>query len=513
MNDKICGYFLDKQQEEIVTDESERLLVVAGAGSGKTLTILGKINYLIKYKNYDPSSILCISFTRDSSFGLKEKIKNEFNIDMPVYTFHKLALNILGKKFDIADNDLLYDIIYKFFLIDILDSKKHMILFLRYFGINGLSNIKDKYIKFYKNNSTDIYRFSKSIEMFIRLFKCNNFKLGDFSLFLKNIRKTIFYKKFLKEKIFLIFTLNIFIKYEKYLFDNNEIDFDDMIIKASDYVLNNDFSNNIRYVIIDEYQDTSIIRFNLIKNILDKTYAKLMVVGDDFQSIYRFNGCSLSLFLNFSNMFDNSKVLKIETTYRNSQELVDVAGDFVMKNKSQIKKNLLSNKHLVKPIKIIKYVSKKSILIDTIKDILSYSNGSIMILGRNNNDINYYIDSSFKLLDDGTIIINGKDFNIRYLTVHKSKGLEADNVIVINLINAITGFPSQIGEEKIFRLVSNSESKFLFDEERRLFYVAITRTKNYVYLLVDNYNESIFVKELEKNYKNNIEIIKKVRKF
>lgn len=388
-----------------------------------------------------------------------------------------------------------------------------MSMLLKYFDISAIYDIKNKYSEFYKNNTSYIYKLSKSIEMFIRLFKCNNFKLKDFSLFLKKIKKTIFYKKFLKEKIFLIFTINIYIKYENYLSDNDEIDFDDMIIKASDYVFNSDFSSNINYVIIDEYQDTSIIRFNLIKNILNKTGAKLMVVGDDFQSIYRFNGCSLSLFLNFSNMFDNSKVLKIETTYRNSQELVDVAGDFVMKNKFQIKKNLLSNKHLIKPIKIIKYVSKKNILIDTIKHILSFSQGSIMILGRNNNDINYYIDSSFKLNDDGKIIINNEDFNIRYLTVHKSKGLEADNVIVINLVNAVTGFPSQIGEEKIFRLVSNNESNFLFDEERRLFYVAITRTKNYVYLLVDKYNESVFVKELEKNYKNNIEVIKKVRKF
>ena len=95
LKDKICGYYLDNEQESIVLDESKHLLVVAGAGSGKTLTILGKINYLLKYKNIKNSEILCISFTKASSDNLKEKIQNEFGIEMDVYTFHKLALQIL----------------------------------------------------------------------------------------------------------------------------------------------------------------------------------------------------------------------------------------------------------------------------------------------------------------------------------------------------------------------------------------------------------------------------------
>ena len=108
LNDKICGYNLDKQQQDIVLDESNHLLVVAGAGSGKTLTILGKINYLIKYKNILPKEILCISFTKASSDSLKDKIRKEFNIDMPVYTFHKLGINILSSncyKYLIAESN------------------------------------------------------------------------------------------------------------------------------------------------------------------------------------------------------------------------------------------------------------------------------------------------------------------------------------------------------------------------------------------------------------------------
>ena len=129
-----------------------------------------------------------------------------------------------------------------------------------------------------------------------------------------------------------------------------------------------------------------------------------------------------------------------------------------------------------------------------------------MVLGRNNNDINNYIDENFKVEKDGAISLKNKNIDLRYLTVHKSKGLEADNVIVVNMNNDKLGFPSQIEEDKILRLVNKSKEKFLYEEERRLFYVALTRTKNNVYLLTQKNKESIFIKELEKEHKKNIEI-------
>ena len=101
--------------------------------------------------------------------------------------------------------------------------------------------------------------------------------------------------------------------------DNNMVDFDDMILRATDVVHDKGLKSKIKYVIIDEYQDTSYIRFCLIKEIVNSTLCNLLVVGDDFQSIYRFTGCNLSLFIDFKDYFDNSKVMKNENTYRNSQ--------------------------------------------------------------------------------------------------------------------------------------------------------------------------------------------------
>ena len=487
---KVGNYYLDCEQEKIVLDNSKHLLVVAGAGSGKTLTILGKISYLLSI-GVLPDEILCISFTSKAASSLEEKIVKEFNIKVPVYTFHKLALEILkDKKYNIAASDTLEDIIHLFFIEDITISFDYMNMVLRYFDIRT-KNIYKKYKEIL--NSKELVLLEKLLSTFIHLFKCNGKSISDFKLFLFKIKFTFSYSKYKKEKIFLILALNIYLKYIKYLDENNEIDFDDMIINATNYVKENGYFKDIRYLIIDEYQDTSLIRFNLVNEILNRTNSNLMVVGDDFQSIYHFTGCDLDLFINFKKYFKDAKIMKIENTYRNSNELIDVAGKFVMKNKCQISKNLKSNKRLNKPIKIVYYDNIKTVL----KKIINNIDGSIMILGRNNKDIDMVLDDDLKI--DG--------ININYLTIHKSKGLESDNVIIINLIDDYMGFPSKIKNERILRLVSNNSNKYPYSEERRLFYVGLTRTKNYVYLLVPNNNESIFIKELISYKSNNIEII------
>ena len=201
--------------------------------------------------------------------------------------------------------------------------------------------------------------------------------------------------------------------------------------------------------------------------------------------------------------------MKIENTYRNSQELINIAGDFVMRNKSQIKKKLRSDKHVDSPIEIIYYDNLHKEFCDLILRIYNISNKPIMILGRNNNDINLILDEKFELKSNGKIIFKeNKNIDLYYLTVHKSKGLEEANVIIINLENKLLGFPSQIVDDKILRFVSCSFEKYPYSEERRLFYVAITRTKNKVYLLVPKNNPSIFIKELIVRYKKGLKIYK-----
>ncbi|MCI5967379.1 MAG: UvrD-helicase domain-containing protein [Tenericutes bacterium] len=501
MEKKICGYYLDKQQLDIVYDDSRYLLVVAGAGSGKTLTILGKIYYLVEKKKIDPNNILCISFTRASANSLKEKIEKEFNYSMPVYTFHKLSLEILknsNNNYEIADSNTLENIIHEFFSVSILEYPNYIKLLFKYFRLRYKDDLIEKYNHFYKYNYQQIELLEKLLATFLHLFKCNNYKLIDFNKFLKQISKTFSYKKYIHEKYFLILALNFYIQYQEYLVDNKEIDFDDMIYYATNYIKENGINKKFKYVIIDEYQDTSYVRFCLVREILNAWCGNLMVVGDDFQSIYRFTGCDVSLFLNFKEYFNNAKIMKIENTYRNSQELIKIAGNFVMKNPKQIKKNLHSGKHLNNPVKIIYYDNFISELKKLIEKIYLETNKPILILGRNNKDINMIFDDDIVLGDNNKLIYKkNSNINIYFMTVHKSKGLEEENVIIINLENKFLGFPNQIKDDKILRLVSKQFEKYPYSEERRLFYVALTRTKNYTYLLTPKNNKSIFISEIE----------------
>ena len=467
----INGMQLDQYQKNIVLDDSNALLVIAGAGSGKTFTILGKIKYLIERLNYKPNDILCISLTNDTVNNLKNKLENlGYKID--VYTFHKLGFKILNNvnKYSIIHSDYLNFIIDEYFLSYIYFDKKRKRTFLKLLKISKFDNLT------INKNYLDL---KKIIITGIHLIKNNNI---DFNKLVIKYSKMFFKKNIFK------YILDIFLIYKRELESLNMVDFDDMINLASLFLENNKLNFNYKYIIIDEYQDTSLSRYNLIKNISNQCSAKIMAVGDDWQSIYRFTGCDLNLFLDFKKLFKNGKVMSINNTYRNSKELIFIASNFIMRNKNQLKKELVSFKNNLKPIKIF-YENNKNDL----QKLIEYINSDdILILGRNNYDIKKYNIKS----------------NINYLTVHKSKGLEADEVILINLENKIDGFPNKKKNVKVLEKIKKNIVEFPYDEERRLFYVALTRTKNSIYLLINKNNKSVFVNELIDDYKKYIEFIK-----
>ena len=433
---------------------------MAGAGSGKSLTMIGKIKYLIEYEKIKPNEILCITFTRAAAKSLEDKINNYYNYGIKVYTFHKLSLNIINNKVNIANDNLLNYIVDEYFYI--IDKNNKM----KVKEILGLIDYPYSYIL----KSKELHSFKRLIITFINLFKTNNYNLD-------------YFLKIKKDRNIIRIIIDIYLLYEEELKSTNSLDFNDMIVEATNKVKDK-YISNIKYIIIDEYQDTSYIRYLLIREIINKTGAKIICVGDDYQSIYRFTGCNLNMFINFKKYFNHSKILKISNTYRNSQELINIAGKFIQKNKRQIYKKLKSNKHIEKPIKIM-YGNNLDKLINIVKE------KRILILGRNNFDIDKY--NYIK-----------KD-SIKYMTIHKSKGLEEDAVIIINLKDDILGIPNKIKDNKILNYVNKYKCEYPYDEERRLFYVALTRTRGNIYLLVDKNNPSMFVKELVRKHKNQIE--------
>lgn len=439
---KVNGYELDKDQVKAVTSKRRRILVLAGAGSGKSLTIIGRVKYLIHELNVNPKDILCISFTNDAVDNLKNDLNEK---EVEVMTFHKLALKIIGRKKDILAEDMLTDVIMDSFSNDTL------------FGLYGMSK-KDMYVL---------------VRTFINLFKSNNYNLDMFYKFINKASK--------KDKFLLKEIMKCYICYESYLKRENLLDFNDMInegIKMLNY-------SNVRYkhIIIDEYQDTSVTKFNFIKKLIKLSNASFFAVGDDFQSIYRFTGANLKVITDFKTYFPFAKIFKLKNTYRTPDELIKIAGKFIMKNKKQIKKRLCSKNKLTGSVEVVYYDD----LNKSIKDIIREDKiNNLFILSRNNKDLNE---------------VDKLEIKHRKLTIHKSKGLQSDYVFIIGLNNNKNGFPNKIKDHDILKYVNNYKDYYPYEEERRLFYVAFTRCKKKVYLFIQKDNESIFIKEI-KRYKS-----------
>lgn len=246
--DNVNGYSLDKKQRLAVIDSSNSALLLAGAGSGKTLTIVGKIRYLIEILKIKKEDILCISFTNDSVNSLKNVLLKNYNYDIDVSTFHKLALNILKDNkniVNIASSDELDYIITEYF----------------YSNFSGLNILEKK---------KEFYELKKLIGTFINLFKSNNYDYIKFDEILKRL-------KYGNDYIFIKIVREIYLEYMSELKSKNEVDFNDMINDAIKVLNKGGKIKSYKYIIIDEYQDTSLTKYNLIKTIKNKTQENYFV--------------------------------------------------------------------------------------------------------------------------------------------------------------------------------------------------------------------------------------------
>lgn len=677
----IDGKSLDEQQKIAVMTNEENTLVLAGAGSGKTLTISAKVKYLVERLGIHSDEILLISFTKASADEMTERIRKKLGISITAMTFHKLGLEIITSlakaRPEISDNALtgtinryfsenvvsntkvLQNIVYFYSMylavpknleefdtlgefqqdqssnnLETLRSKiensesklkqEHRTLklervrsleeviianylylnginyeyeavypykgdryrkayrpdfylpdydiYIEHFGITRdyrtpwLSKIEEeKYIEgihwkrqLHDDNKTtlvetysylnkegtllrelerclkaqgvqfnviDLYavyeqvalqekeeqqfkELKKLIGTFLTLFKSNGFTEKDFKRMEDGISSIEI--PFLKERthLFLSIVKPIYSIYQENLKKQISIDFNDMINNATQLVTTRQpDSIKYKYIIIDEFQDISMGRYRLVKAIKDLTAAKVMAVGDDWQSVYRFSGSDLELFIHFEKYFGFTETLRIERTYRNSQQLINKAANFVMSNPRQLKKNLISSKTQSNPIEIYGYAADVMGAFSKAVNHIVSKNGTktgIMVIGRNNADFKYLFanDSqkqfSYSDKKEGHSLKSKKYSTVKFqlLTAHRSKGLEADNVIVINLRNHLIGFPNKIADDPLLTLVLTDADQYLYAEERRTFYVALTRTKNKTYLIAPQYETSVFVEEL-----------------
>ena len=359
---------------------------------------------------------------------------------------------------------------------------------------------------------------------FITNFKTNGFDIDEFDRMYHSTTNV-------RSRLFLNICQDCYLEYQRYLKENSAVDFEDMINESARVlrqVKEMKEKLHFKYIIVDEYQDISRQRFDLTTAISEVCDGKIIAVGDDWQSIYAFSGSDISLFTKFQEKMGYAKLLKIVRTYRNAQDVIDIAGNFIQKNPTQIEKQLISPKNIDNPVIIYTYDSsykqrgddrRSGALYATanavetaLSQILEYNrqagkkhDGSILLLGRYGFDGDYLERSGlFEYKTRGSKIKSVKypQLDITFMTVHMAKGLGYDNVIVVNGKNETYGFPSKIEDDPVLSFVTKGDNSIDYAEERRLFYVAMTRTKNRVYFIAPEQNPSEFLLEIKQDYKS-----------
>jgi DNA helicase IV len=617
------SYPLTFEQIRAIVKEEQNNLVVAGAGSGKTSTIVGKAGYIIKKGLANPEEILLVAFNRDVALEMNKRINEKLGQKLKVKTFHSLGLEIIAdckrekpsvselaadklkfsqkilefidnrtendkefaKKFqqyllfsfapyksvfefnsygeyidylrnfeirslkgdlvksfeecDIANFLYSNGIDYKYeepYEIKTADVEHRQYkpdfylpdyhIYIEHFGINRNGktapyisqqaylesmNWKRRQHINYKTTLIETYSYEKqegtllsSLEQKLRnngvvfspissdliferlndLKRVNPFTqlLCTFLTLYKSSGMTTqqlqsnIDKKDIRANLFLEIFRAIHNDYSNYLSENEEIDFNDMIVLATDLVRQQTYNSKFKYILVDEFQDISQSRSNLLKTLLDQNGSKLFAVGDDWQSIYRFTGSDISIMLDFERIFGFSQTSFLEETFRFNQKLCDFSCKFILQNRNQIKKRVTSKKEGSNPVVSIIRNQNEDTLEQVIRKIDAANNGreTVFIVGR----YNFLEPPDLKEMKT-----KFPDLSIEYTTVHSSKGLEADHVIIVGLTAGQYGFPSEITDDPLLNLVLAKGEDYPNAEERRLFYVALTRAKKHVYIL------------------------------
>lgn len=310
-----------------------------------------------------------------------------------------------------------------------------------------------------------------------------------------------------RHQIFCDVFLSFYDAWQLALKEDRSVDFDDMLGIAADELLAAKEPQRFDLILVDEFQDTSIARLDLVKNLVKSGEAWVTVVGDDWQSINRFAGADLSTTTNFRGSVGESTTLNLTRTFRCPQAIASLAGNFVMKNPAQLRKAIHGRPDTRESaISIVlsdegdrnsRYVERKRsvrrVLEDIARDVVDEPE-SCIVLGRYNHEI------SPTTRPDITDLASS--LAIGFHTIHRSKGREADHIIVVGLEeDKKYGFPSAMKDDPVLEIIMPEADPYPFAEERRLLYVAITRAKKSVTLLGNHQNPSRYIRELYDEFK------------
>lgn len=307
---------LNPEQREAVLHTEGPLLILAGAGSGKTRVLTYRIAYMIEEKGINPWNILAITFTNKAAKEMKERVEHLIGNtqDMWISTFHAACARILRRDIERLDG-------YKsnFVIFDTKDQEAVVKDCLKELNLN------EKNFPF-KSVAATISNAKNLLEDPNRFYQKNMHDV--------RMRKTA----------------EIYMLYQKKLKKNNALDFDDILFKAVEVLANNPdilsyYQNKFKYIMIDEYQDTNYCQYRLVQ-MLAKQHHNLCVVGDDDQSIYSWRGADIGNILNFEKDFPETKVIKLEQNYRSTQTILDAANTVIKNNFGRKAKKLWTENDL-----------------------------------------------------------------------------------------------------------------------------------------------------------------------
>ena len=284
--------------------------------------------------------------------------------------------------------------------------------------------------------------------------------------------------------------------------DKSYLDFNDLISRTVSLLTNNkDISTKIQtqyqYVLIDEFQDVNSLQIAMIQKIITPQ-TQLFCVGDDWQSIYGFRGSNVDCILNFEKIFKKSKTIKLNLNYRSTQNIVGASNEVIKHNKFRIDKEIFASKF--SNFKIVEYEGNN---VDENVDFCVEKVRELLKDGLNNDDILFLYRRS-KMYQPYFFALQNENLRVQAKTIHGAKGLEAKVVFILGLTDGSGGFPDVWLEDRIFQIIKPANHETLMEEERRLFYVAITRAKDQLYLISEKGNVSRFLNEIPAEYKTNV---------
>lgn len=294
-------------------------------------------------------------------------------------------------------------------------------------------------------------------------------------------------------------------KYIAYCTDKSYLDFNDLISRTASLFKNHtDISNKYRtkftYILVDEFQDVNNLQVDLIKLLLtDET--QLFCVGDDWQSIYGFRGSNVSYIIDFEKHFTNARIIKLDLNYRSTQHIVGASNEVIRHNKFKVDKAIHSSKQSEHKIVVFSGNTKEDNIKFVIEEVRKFldegmsSEDILFLYRRSKMFVNTYDqdNSYFHRLRAEGLKVQGK-------TIHASKGLEAKVVFILGLTEGNGGFPDIWLEDRIFQTIKKANHDLLLEEERRLFYVAMTRAQEKLFLITEKGNESSFLKEIPESF-------------